>query len=210
MTKAKAALCAAMATLAMSGCQSLSGLDATDKFTCKATGGVACESMTEIHERTRAGTLPAQQKKEKPVGSTMPKARTDATPLSTALVATTGMTPALSTGMPLLTQPTALRIWLAPWKDADGDLHDQSYIYVKTGEVDWVQQHTRQQIITTFAPRRVSGAITKAPEEVKKTQQGDAADIAAQARAMMKSEAEQASGASEISVETIKKLLAPQ
>jgi conjugal transfer pilus assembly protein TraV len=203
------AMFAAIATIAMSGCQSLSGLDATDKFTCRAIGGVPCESMTDIHERTKAGTLPAQQKKEKQIGQ-LQKSRAETTVAMTSIIASTGMTPAIATGIPLLTQPTALRIWLAPWKDADGDLHDQSYIYVKTGEVDWVPEHTRQQIMTNFTPRRVGGAVTKAPDPIKANHQVDAADIAAQARAMMKSEADAANSASAISAETIKKLMAPQ
>lgn len=152
----------------LSGCSSLSGLDAKDTFTCKATGGVSCESMTSIYNRTQAGTLPAQQQsptKASEVPSTY-RGRESA-----QLAGTT-----LTSGQPLRSQEELARLWIAPWRDIDGDLHDASYVYKVIGQSRWLIEHTTQQIMTTFGPRRAvpkdSAAQTAKPESATVTPAG--------------------------------------
>ena len=33
-----------------------------------------------------------------------------------------------------------LRLWIAPWEDSQGDLHDQSYLYVVMNQGGWDMQ----------------------------------------------------------------------
>ena len=57
-----------------------------------------------------------------------------------------------SSGEPIRSQPTLLRLWLAPWEDADGDLHDQSYVYVMADPGRWLIEHQHKQIIDRYRP----------------------------------------------------------
>jgi conjugal transfer pilus assembly protein TraV len=132
----------------LAGCTSvLSGLDAKDSFTCKAGGGVPCESMTTIYNRTQAGTLPAQQAIA--VRSSTP-AVTSA--FHSQASASISVTP--NSGQPLRSTPRVVRLWIAPWLDADGDLHDASYVYMSIGQGKWLIDHSQQQIMNTFGPTR--------------------------------------------------------
>jgi hypothetical protein len=45
-----------------------------------------------------------------------------------------------------------LRLWLAPWVDEDGDLHDQAYLYVMWHRGEWQLPHTEAGIRRQFAP----------------------------------------------------------
>jgi conjugal transfer pilus assembly protein TraV len=134
-------------SLTVSGCSSLSGLDAKDNFTCKATGGVSCENMTTIYNRTQARTLPAQQTQSASGGvDTTSTFKTK----DTAPLMSTGAT----SGQALRSEPSVVRLWIAPWIDVDGDLHDASYVYLTIGQGRWLIEHTRQQIMQTHGPRR--------------------------------------------------------
>jgi hypothetical protein len=55
-------------------------------------------------------------------------------------------------GTPLLSPPRVLRLWLAPWVDEDGDLHDQAYLYVMWHRGEWQLGHTEAGIRSRFAP----------------------------------------------------------
>jgi conjugal transfer pilus assembly protein TraV len=116
----------------------------------------------DIYNRTQAGTLPAQQG---PHVNTITKGvetpssyRSRETP---ALIGTT-----MTSGQPLRSQPHVVRLWIAPWLDVEGDLHDASYVYMSIGQPRWLIEHTRQQIMTSYGPRRaiakeVSASATK-------------------------------------------------
>jgi conjugal transfer pilus assembly protein TraV len=60
------------------------------------------------------------------------------------------------------TEPTIIRIWIAPWEDADGDLNDQGYVYLQIDAGRWLIEHNREQIRRTFAPAQ-AGATPSRP-----------------------------------------------
>jgi conjugal transfer pilus assembly protein TraV len=136
------------------GCSSLSGLDASDSFVCPKQGGVLCENMTSIYERSKAGTLPAQvQSDKKPNPSTTPTS----TPSKTSDSATGSsvvLSKPLYSGTPIRSAPKVLRVWIAPWEDTDGDLHDQSYVYLTIDQGRWLIDHNRRRIADAFGPIR--------------------------------------------------------
>ena len=37
----------------------------------------------------------------------------------------------------LLGTPRVLRLWVAPWEDAGGDLHDETYLYLRIDDGRW-------------------------------------------------------------------------
>ena len=153
----------ALFAAASSGCMSLSGLDGESKFACKAPEGVACESVSGVYanppvaeEAMRGGGPgPAAGKHS---GSDKPESSLPAYPAAKFFHAIP------SSGTPLLSPPRVLRIWIAPWKDQDGDLRDQSYLYVMWDRGEWNIQHTRDSIRSQYAPVRLAPSAASAAQ----------------------------------------------
>lgn len=174
----EAVLAVASASLAalLSGCANPSGLGGDSAFGCKAPAGVPCMSITGVEANLRAGNLPAQR-------ATPTIARGDDTrpmpsaPTAAVATATTGTTvpraevaevqagPAPeAVPRPLRSSPRLMRIWLAPWEDADGDLIDQTYVYLQVDSGRWlVDRATERARIATVDPMPTSPAIPVRP-----------------------------------------------
>jgi conjugal transfer pilus assembly protein TraV len=153
---ARLALPLAGAAALLVGC-SASGLDAKTSFACKAPDGVTCMSVSGVYETSRQNALPGQLPG---ASSTAPKAETPAgAPQPTRQNVGTDAVPAprrppLTSCTPLRSAPRVLRIWLAPYEDSEGDLRDQTHIYVTVDRGAWQIEHTRRAIQDRFAPVR--------------------------------------------------------
>lgn len=133
-------LCAA----ALGGCTSLSGYDATSKFACPAPGGVLCDSMSGIYAKSQEHTLPAQLASRPASGPASP----------TADLPTGVLTSPIHSGTPIRSAPSVARVWFAPWEDSDGDLHDQSYLYLTLDGGRWLLDHNQRRIRDAYRPVR--------------------------------------------------------
>lgn len=139
------------ATLVFSGCANVSGLGGSSESVCKAPPGVPCMSVSGVSANERAGTLPNQrQPREGAASAPQPAVASPALRGAGASLAPVGYMPALGA---LRSDPTVIRIWLAPWQDADGDLVDQAHIYLQIDSGRWLIEHNRAQIQQAFAPR---------------------------------------------------------
>lgn len=123
----------------LAGCASTLGLDQSS-YACKAPDGVSCTSLSGVHANLSA----------KPV---------DQAGISRGEVA--GVAP--SAGTPLRSNPNVLRIWLAPWEDADGDLHDQSYLYVVADPGRWAVAHHQKNAVEAYLPTFLKRPAANAP-----------------------------------------------
>jgi len=66
------------------------------------------------------------------------------TPSNTPNIAiTTGTTTVAATAPTLRTNPRVLRLWIAPWEDGDGDLHDASSVHVVVDTGRWLIDRVR-------------------------------------------------------------------
>lgn len=143
----RASLTLALAAVALSGCSNMSGLDAKSSFACKAPDGVLCESMSGVYANAKANNLPAQR-----VGHGTPDpASSDQQPAGV-------LTKPIYSGTPIRSAPVVLRVWFAPWEDSDGDLHDQSYVYLPVDTGHWIVEHNRRRIADAFRPVRAPAA----------------------------------------------------
>lgn len=132
----------AMVAFGLTGCAgTLTGLEGESKFACKAPDGVTCSSLSGIYANAVANNLPALRKYRKSEQASTTQSKD---------VLITGQ--AASSGDPLRIQPTVLRIWIAPWEDTDGDLHDQSYLYVVANSGRWAIEHSQRQIVDRYRP----------------------------------------------------------
>jgi conjugal transfer pilus assembly protein TraV len=140
---------------ALSACANMAGLDGKSEFACKAPDGVVCTSVSGVYANTLAGALPARQ--AAPPQGVVPESAVEIQQKGQVDTPRPyGATPAASTapaaGTPLLSPPRVLRLWLAPWVDEDGDLHDQAYLYVMWHRGAWQLGHTEADIRRQFGP----------------------------------------------------------
>jgi conjugal transfer pilus assembly protein TraV len=135
---------------------SMSGYDANSNFGCKAPDGVLCESMSGIYANAEQNNLPGQRVHHGNDVSVSADSGTGAVTVAAAATATgtdkVVMSKPLNSGTPLRSAPHVLRIWFAPWEDTDGDLHDQSYVYLTVDSGHWLVEHNRRRIQDTYKP----------------------------------------------------------
>lgn len=160
------ALAMTVAAVTLGGCASYSGLDADSNFSCKAPDGVTCMSVSGIYANAKASNLPAQRKRndgyptEKSSSAPAAEQRTvqhnyNAPDMNLPTAGGTEKTSPKSmsakhSGSPLRTPERILRVWLAPFEDQEGDLHDQKYFYVTVNPGTWTIEANRVNIRSKF------------------------------------------------------------
>lgn len=154
----------------LSGCMSMTGLTENAKFACKAPAGTTCTSVSGVYANignSPGSGLPARQ----PYASA--EAVGGSAPLAGAAVF-----PILAQGMPIRSQPRMLRLWMAPWRDEDDTLHDQTYLYVMVDPGKWLVERSRdatvQKTMTRLRPlggQRAASSPAPAPETQPSTGQ---------------------------------------
>ena len=167
----------------LAGCSSITGLDGSSQYACKAPEGVKCDSVSGNYYNALQNNLPAQRK---PTGSTNPSSLTD--PQSPSVVRGSGRTgaSAMPTAIgaavpvegpaymaaPLRAGPRVLRLWIKPWEDTDRDLNGESLVYVQIDNGRWLVDHVQRQVREPYAPIRP----TRLPTSAGKGQSPDVRD----------------------------------
>jgi conjugal transfer pilus assembly protein TraV len=161
----KVPLLAVLVVVATAGCGSLSGLDAGSSFGCKAPDGISCQSVSGTYANAAADNLPSQHTKARaqadqqtaygpaePLRTPRPAGDADSTlnrPAQYAIISP-GSMGALDSGPPLRSPEHVIRVWVAPYQDADGLLHDQSYIYSTVTPGKWLIEHNNAAIRSKY------------------------------------------------------------
>lgn len=145
--------------VAVTGCASISGYDSTSDFSCAAPDGVSCESVAGVYANARAKNLPSQQPKVKHDASipgdgyegdyTYPKEK--------IVVVRKISGQASKTGQPIYRQPKIVRIWFAPYEDANHILHDQSYSYLTIQKGYWDLEHLDESLEKSSQAYTING-----------------------------------------------------
>ena len=131
----RALLTTALIATALAGCAGgFSGLGGSSQYSCQAPKGSACISISGVYANGPQG-------QRAPVNSgTKPAA---IAPYVGNASATTPTTPDPARNEALRTNPRVLRLWIAPWEDSDGDLHDESTLHVLVDTGRWRLPHER-------------------------------------------------------------------
>lgn len=143
-----------MALAASSGCSSLSGFSGSAEYGCKAPDGVLCSSMEGVYENALRDNLPGQRAAKRGSADAVPSVPAD-------LAQRVPMT----SGNPIRRPPRTLRGWIAPYEDEDGDVFDQSLVYMTLDNGAWMIERNKRAIRDEYAPLRALptvGAIGKA------------------------------------------------
>lgn len=148
-----AALC-----MALAACGSITGLDGTSSYACKAPEGVKCDSVSGTYYNALQNNLPSQRKSPTPAPSSSP-APVAPTRQEVMLVAShSGSSPTRNATAlqpsPLRAAPRVMRLWIKPWEDADRDLNGESLVYVQVDDGRWLVDHVQRQARERFAPIR--------------------------------------------------------
>lgn len=133
----------------LGGCMSMSGLDGSSSYGCKAPPGVTCESVSGTYANAIRNNLPAQRARA--AASAPGAASATVSPKSDTGQTIAG---AADPNVPLRSPPRILRLWFKPWEDADHDLFDQGYVYVQIDGGRWLVEHVQRRIRQTYAPLR--------------------------------------------------------
>lgn len=142
--------------LALTGCGSISGFsNAQSDFGCRdAQGKPSCKSISEVYgEGSPVLFSSSESSVVKPVfepGEAASKNKPKANDFVT-------LTPA----QPWRKPETVLRVWLAPFIDAQGDLHDQRYLYVRLNNGGW----ETESVEALSAPSRIKSNVRRLTEE---------------------------------------------
>lgn len=130
---------ATIAALTLTGCAGgLSGVGGSPNYGCQAPKGTVCTSVSGVYANSLSGD-------RSPVWSILPaetaKATEDKTGTSPALAIESTPPPKAPDG--LRTAPRVLRLWIAPWEDSDGDLHEASIVHVLVNSGQWRMARVR-------------------------------------------------------------------
>lgn len=154
-----------MLALSLTGCSTLSGYDGSSSFSCKAPDGVSCSSLSGVYANASQNNLPGLQATiTNETNSKEKNSSGDKTNPSVLQAGSHfGITgKPLNSGDPIYKPSKVLRVWIAPWQDEDGDLHDQSYVYMVADYGHWVIEHNQHRIMDQYQPTNLTtGAVAE-------------------------------------------------
>ena len=125
-----------MSSLVLSGCGSVTGFsNAFTDFGCQdASGKPSCRNISAVYEENNPDRVPAETAPKDTVGEIL-----------TALELKENKDFVVITPVkPRRRADTVLRVWLAPYTDKEGDLHDQRYMYVKLQDGGWTTESVQE------------------------------------------------------------------
>lgn len=155
-------------TLATGCASTLSGVGGNENYACKAPEGVVCTSIAGVYANSVQDNLPAQRVEKRAV---------DPVPQPAAAPRTAPIAGSAVEGSSIRSAARILRLWIAPWEDADGDLQDQSYIYVVVDSGRWLIEHRRSAIRNEFMPITAPTASALPPSDATKAPDGEPASL---------------------------------
>lgn len=148
---------------ALSGCAgTMSGIGGSGEYACTAPEGVSCMSVTGLNANVTNRSLPGMQPRAEQAqlkkGEKDPAAdgkSSEAVAYADGKVAGAGKVSPVHmdapySGQPIRTPPRVLRIWVAPFEDAEADLHDQKYLYVTVHTGRWVLEANQVNVQRQF------------------------------------------------------------
>ena len=141
--------------LLLAGFGNMSGLGGSEHYGCKAPAGVQCQSVSGayfsgIGGKVRLPSVGGGTRLVQPAAMT----RASLAAIGADIASPAGMGGQTYTPAPLRTPARVLRVWIKSWEDADHDLIDQSYVYVRVDHGKWMLDHVQRQVREAYAPLR--------------------------------------------------------
>ncbi len=116
----------------------LAGCVGNPRYACGLPEGVGCKPVGEVYEASVTGTLGSTRDRNRLTRNDEGEGNASGTserPL--AEVVDTPVVATVQPGDPLLTRPRHIRVWINRWEDTTGDLHDETYLYLRLDNGSW-------------------------------------------------------------------------
>lgn len=125
----------------LTGCFNFSGISgATDSYSCKAPSGITCTSVSGVYANSTAASS------KKAIGT-----HEVANPVPPKVISRTTVRAIPASGA-IRSKPRDLRVWIDSWEDSDGDVMDQSYMYMTVDPGRWLLNYNRAK--PEYMPKR--------------------------------------------------------
>lgn len=102
------------------------------KYGCPAPNGVTCKPISEVYTRS----LSAKESAADPSPGKTKSGKGSPSKPALPVVELPPGSPQKSIS-PIRSAPQILRVWITPWIDAEGDLHQEGYLYVVVDQGKW-------------------------------------------------------------------------
>lgn len=178
---------AVSAALILSGCGSLTGFsNAKTDFACgDLSGGPSCRNISQVYDENNPTTpvvlaaseedfvQPFFEPNQTP-GKQVVKTESDSVSVEqeeTSALERTSDFVTIVPARPWRKPETVLRVWLAPFHDKLGDLHDQRYLYVRLENGGWTTDSVNELVSSSRLSKPVyplSSDQPQDPNEAKK------------------------------------------
>jgi len=172
---------AVSATLMLSGCGSLTGFsNANTDFACAdLSGGPSCRNISQVYEENNPTTpvvlaaseedfvqpfFEPNQTKSNPEVKAEP-AEVSVERTQTSAVERTSDFVTIVPARPWRKPETVLRVWLAPFHDKLGDLHDQRYLYVRLENGGWTTDSVKELVSSSRLSKPVYPLSSDQPQD---------------------------------------------
>ncbi len=172
---------AVSATLMLSGCGSLTGFsNANTDFACAdLSGGPSCRNISQVYEENNPTTpvvlaaseedfvqpfFEPNQTKSNPEVKAEP-AEVSVERTQTSAVERTSDFVTIVPARPWRKPETVLRVWLAPFHDKLGDLHDQRYLYVRLENGGWTTDSVNELVSSSRLSKPVYPLSSDKPQD---------------------------------------------
>lgn len=172
---------AVSATLMLSGCGSLTGFsNAKTDFACAdLSGGPSFRNISQVYEENNPTTpvvlaaseedfvqpfFEPNQTKSNPEVKAEP-AEVSVERTQTSAVERTSDFVTIVPARPWRKPETVLRVWLAPFHDKLGDLHDQRYLYVRLENGGWTTDSVNELVSSSRLSKPVYPLSSDQPQD---------------------------------------------
>lgn len=172
---------AVSAALMLSGCGSLTGFsNAKTDFACAdLSGGPSCRNISQVYEENNPTTpvvlaaseedfvqpfFEPNQTKSNPEFKAEP-AEVSVERTQTSAVERTSDFVTIVPARPWRKPETVLRVWLAPFHDKLGDLHDQRYLYVRLENGGWTTDSVNELVSSSRLSKPVYPLSSDQPQD---------------------------------------------
>lgn len=169
------------AALMLSGCGSLTGFsNANTDFACAdLSGGPSCRNISQVYEENNPTTpvvlaaseedfvqpfFEPNQTKSNPEVKAEP-AEVSVERTQTSAVERTSDFVTIVPARPWRKPETVLRVWLAPFHDKLGDLHDQRYLYVRLENGGWTTDSVNELVSSSRLSKPVYPLSSDQPQD---------------------------------------------
>lgn len=172
---------AVSAALILSGCGSLTGFsNAKTDFACAdLSGGPSCRNISQVYDENNPTTpvvlaaseedfvqpfFEPNQTKSNPEVKAEP-AEVSVERTQTSAVERTSDFVTIVPARPWRKPETVLRVWLAPFHDKLGDLHDQRYLYVRLENGGWTTDSVNELVSSSRLSKPVYPLSSDQPQD---------------------------------------------